>query len=41
MERTISWYVANSDWWNRALNADFSEWMKQQYAERSAAESAA
>lgn len=42
--RTVDWYIANSDWWREALNADFSDWTSRHYgaaAARAAAEAAA
>lgn len=41
MARTIDWYVDNAEWWNRALTADFTDWMRRQYGDREKAGSAA
>jgi len=34
LEKTVHWYMANQAWWQRALSADFGQWMKSNYGTR-------
>jgi dTDP-glucose 4,6-dehydratase len=29
--RTADWYIDNGPWWSRAINADFSDWIRSHY----------
>jgi dTDP-glucose 4,6-dehydratase len=29
--RTVGWYIDNSDWWEKTLEGEFSDWVAQQY----------
>jgi dTDP-glucose 4,6-dehydratase len=34
IERTVSWYAANRDWWERAKSGDFGAYYERQYGRR-------
>ncbi len=36
IEKTISWYLDNEDWWRGILDGSYQEWIEQQYRDRKA-----
>ena len=31
IQKTISWYLSNEDWWKNIISGDYQNWVKQQY----------
>jgi dTDP-glucose 4,6-dehydratase len=34
LRRTVTWYLAHSDWWRPLLSSDYAAYLDQQYADR-------
>lgn len=33
LQKTIDWYLAQSDWWMELLDVEYQDWLQQQYAQ--------